>query len=206
MATTSSDGGGVGTVDLYWIPLGAGAHVVRLSGRLLERVVARRQGRAPVALYHAALVVEVPEGRYAVEQTPVPRGDPAARGVVAAGPVGTRRAGRVRVFRYEIRRWPDGVIPDLAAAVGGAVRVADDLERSRGVLDVLPTIPTPVWGRDELSAGEMWTSNSIVSWALVRAGIEVATVVPPGRGRAPGWRAGVVVAEREIASGPVRRR
>jgi hypothetical protein len=25
-----------GTVDLYWIPLGAGAHAVRLSGRLFE--------------------------------------------------------------------------------------------------------------------------------------------------------------------------
>ena len=206
MATTSSDGRGVGSVDLYWIPLGAGAHVVRLSGRLVEWLLARRERRQPVALYHAALVVQVPEGRVAVEQTPVPRGDPAARGVVAAGPVGTRRAGCLRVFRYEIRRWPGGVIPDLAAAVGGAVQVADDLERSRGVLDVLPTIPTPVWGRDELAAGEMWTSNSIVSWALVRAGIDVATVVPPGGGRAPGWRAGVVVAERESASGLVRRR
>jgi hypothetical protein len=32
---------------------------------------------------------------------------------------------------------------------------APALNASHGILDVLPTIPTPVWGRDELNTGEM---------------------------------------------------
>ena len=34
-----------GFVDLYWLPLGAGRHVVRWSGLLYEAVVARRERR-----------------------------------------------------------------------------------------------------------------------------------------------------------------
>ena len=47
-------------VDLYWIPLGAGQHVVRLSGKLFEAIGARLQRRRPCDLYHSALVVVVP--------------------------------------------------------------------------------------------------------------------------------------------------
>ena len=36
-------------VDLYWIPLGAGAHVVRISGRMYEAIAARLQRRARCA-------------------------------------------------------------------------------------------------------------------------------------------------------------
>ena len=46
-------------VDLLWIPVGAGAHVVRLSGRAFERCSATSARRAPVPLFHSALVVEV---------------------------------------------------------------------------------------------------------------------------------------------------
>jgi hypothetical protein len=40
----------------------------------------------------------------------------------------------------------------------------------------------------------MWNSNSLVSWLLARAGVEVTNVALPERGRAPGWGAGVVAA------------
>jgi hypothetical protein len=53
-----------------------------------------------------------------------------------------------------------------------------------------------VWGRDELRAGEMWNSNSVISWLIARSGLDVESIRPPARGRAPGWRAGVVVAIR----------
>jgi hypothetical protein len=140
------------------------------------------------------LVVSLPDGRFVIEMAPIPdaRGD--ERGVVAAGPVGARWAGRFRIFRYEIRRWREGRIPDVRAAVASPVRVSSDAAVARRVLDVLPSIPTPVWGRDELDAGEMWNSNSVVSWALVRSGVDVSTVLPPSGGRAPGWNAGLVVA------------
>jgi hypothetical protein len=61
----------------------------------------------------------------------------------------------------------------------------------------VPDVPTPVWGRDELQAGEMWNSNSVISWLIARSGLGVEAVHPPAGGRAPGWDAGVVVARRQ---------
>ena len=185
-----------GAIDLYWIPLGAGAHVVRLSGRLFEACSALLHRRPRCELYHSALIVHVPEGRFVVEQAPVVNLDTASRGVVAEGPVGTRCAGRLRVFRYEVRRWRDGEIPDVRAAIGSPIRVSDSLGAARHVLDVLPAMPTPVWGRDEFQTGEMWNSNSVVSWALAESGVDVSDLEPPPGGRAPGWHAGIVVARR----------
>jgi hypothetical protein len=191
-----------GSIDLYWIPLGAGAHVVRICGRIFEALAAFASRRPRCDLYHSALVVHVPEGRFVIEQAPVPKGDGAARGVVAQGSVGTRCAGRFRIFRYEVRRWRDGQIPDVRAAVGDPLRVSRSLACARRVLDVLAEMPTPVWGRDELHTGEMWNSNSVVSWALARGGVGTATINPPQRGRAPGWHAGIVMAHRSEAAEP----
>ena len=58
-----------------------------------------------------------------------------------------------------------------------------------------------MWGRDELGAGEMWNSNSVIAWVIARSGIEAQSIQPPRGGRAPGWRAGVVVASRTEAEG-----
>jgi hypothetical protein len=184
-------------VDLYWLPLGAGGSVVRWNGRLFEAVSAAAGRRRRRGLFHSALEVEVPEGRFVIEQAPAGRGDGASRGVVAVGPVGSRRAGRVRLFRYEVRRWRDGVIPDVAEAVASPRHLTDDAEVARTLLGLVPDVPTPVWGRDELGAGEMWNSNSIVAWLLARCGIPAGAIEPPAGGRAPGWAAGVVVAGRE---------
>ena len=183
-------------VDLYWIPLGAGANVVRISGKLFEAasaLVARRPRRD---LYHSALVISAPDGAFVIEQAPVPDRHGERRGVVAVGPVGTRWLGRFRLFRYEVRRWRGGEIPDLDQAIGGPVRVTDDVEVAGRILDLLPSIPTPVWGRDEFETGEMWNSNSVVSWALVRGGARIQAIHPPANGRAPGWDAGIAVATR----------
>jgi hypothetical protein len=188
------------SVDLYWIPLGAGAHVVRVSGHIFEAVCALVQRRTRASLYHSALVVTVPEGHYVIEQAPVPDSHGERRGVVAQGPVGTKWAGRFRCFRYEIRRWRDGRIPDIDAAVASPVRVSDDVALARRILEVVGLIPTPVWGRDECDAGEMWNSNSVVAWVVASAGVHLAAVHPPVRGRAPGWNAGLVVAGRERAN------
>ena len=115
------------------------------------------------------------------------------------GPVGTRAAGRFRLFRYEIRRWRDGVIPDVAEAVESPRLLSDDVECARRLLELVPQVPTPVWGRDELHTGEMWNSNSLISWLIARSGLDVDSVALPAGGRAPGWRAGVVEARREQA-------
>jgi hypothetical protein len=60
----------------------------------------------------------------------------------------------------------------------------------------VPQLPTPVWGRDELGAGEMWNSNSLISWLIACSGLDVESIHVPAGGRAPGWRAGLVVAVR----------
>jgi hypothetical protein len=186
------------TVDLYWLPLGAGGHSVRLNGRVFEWIAARLDRRDRCDLYHSALEVRVPEGRFAIEMTPIGAGDGAERGVVADGPVGTRAAGRFPLFRYEIRRWRDGVIPDLAEAVDSPQRLTDGLDAARLLLDLVPQVPTPVWGRDELAAGEMWNSNSLISWLIVRSGLDVDSIHHPAGGRAPGWRAGIAIGRSEV--------
>jgi len=183
-------------VDLYWLPLGAGGHSVRLNGKVFEALVSLLERRRPLDIYHSALVVHLPEGRYTIESAPVPDADAQARGVVAGGPVGSRWAGHWRIFRYEIRCWRDGVIPDLDEAVDSPQRVTEDEDRARRLLRLAPQVPTPVWGRNELRAGEMWSSNSIISWLLVRSGLDEASVRMPSSGRAPGWDAGLVVARR----------
>src|SRR4051794_36671478 len=87
------------SLDLYWIPLGAGGWFVKRNGRLYEALVAWRDGRPRRDLYHSALQVLVPEGRFVIEQAPVPGHGSAPRGVVAEGPVGLREAARLRIFR-----------------------------------------------------------------------------------------------------------
>ncbi len=183
-------------VDLYWLPLGAGGSSVKLNGRAYEALAAARARRRPLDLYHAALQVATPGGRFAIEIAPVPGADGAARGVVAGGAVGSRLAGRLRIFRYELRCWPDGTIPDLAEAVESPVRLSEAGETAARLIAALPAVPMPVWGRDELGAGEMWTSNSTIAWLLCRAGIEVEAILLPAGGRAPGWDAGIAVARR----------
>jgi hypothetical protein len=186
-------------VDLYWLPLGAGGHSVRLNGRVFEAVAAGLERRRACDLYHSALEVRGPEGRFVIEMTPIRAGDGAERGVVAEGAVGACAAGRFRLFRYEVRRWRDGVVPDLAEAVESPHLLSEDPECARRLLELVPQVPTPVWGRDELRTGEMWNSNSLISWLIARSRLDVESIHPPADGRAPGWQAGIVIAHRQQA-------
>jgi hypothetical protein len=184
--------------DLYWIPLGAGGHCVRFNGRVYEAIQAARQHRQRCDLYHAALVVELDGDRYTIEVAPSPDADEAHRGVVATGAVGSRYVGWLRLFRYEVRCWPGGSIADLGAAVGVPQRLTSDPRVARRLLDVVITVPRPVWGRDELEAGEMWNSNSVTAWLIATAGLSTDHLRPPPHGRAPGWHAGLEVARRSV--------
>ena len=185
-------------VDLYWIPLGAGGQVVCISGELYEALTALAEHRPRLDLYHTALQITLPDDRFVIECAAILNLRGEERGVVAGGPVGASWLGRFPRFRYEIRRWRGGSIPDLAHAVSGPVRVATDVVRAQQVVELVPHVPTPVWGRDELRTGEMWNSNSLIAWLLARAGIEADQLQPPAGGRAPGWNAGLVVARRQM--------
>ena len=124
------------------------------------------------------------------------------RGVVGEGPVGSRLLGRFRVFRYEIRRWRNGTIPDVDDAIESPVKVTDDADTTAHVLDDVARVPTPVWGRDEYRTGDMWNSNSVVSWLLARAQLLDKAGAPPFGGRGTGWDAGFrVAAEKGLAGG-----
>jgi hypothetical protein len=185
------------SVELYWLPLGAGGWFVRLNGRLWEAIQARLEHRRPLDLYHTALIVRVPEGRFVVENCwPIPDAHGPSRGVLVEGPVGSRKLGRWRVFRYEVRCWPDGVIAAAGEAVASPVPLSDDPVVARRLLELVRCLPSPVWGRDELQTGEMWNSNSVIAWLVARSGLSTGAIRPPAGGRAPGWRAGLTVAYR----------
>jgi hypothetical protein len=58
--------GSLSGIDLYWLPLGAGGHSVRLNGLVFEGVVARLERRTACDLYHSALEVRAPSGRLGI--------------------------------------------------------------------------------------------------------------------------------------------
>jgi len=192
-------------IYLCWIPLGAGGHCVRFNGRAFEALDAALHHRPRCDLYHGALVVELDGDRFTIELAPSPDADEAGRGVVATGAVGSRIAGRLRLFRYEVRCWRGGSIADLDDAVGMPVRLTSDPRVARRLIDSAPTVPTPVWGRDELKTGEMWNSNSMTAWLIAAAGLPTAHLHPPPGGRAPGWNAGLAVARRAPPAAAIRR-
>ena len=184
-------------IDLYWLPLGAGGHSVKWNGRVYEAVAARLQRRPrlrPVPRRPGGPARR--RGRTSSSRRRSRTRTAPSRGVVAVGPVGARWAGRLRVFRYEVRVWRGGRIPDIAEAVDSPRRLSDDEAVARRLLETVPQVPTPVWGRDELGAGEMWNSNAVIAWVIGSSGLDVGSIAPPPGGRAPGWVAGVEVARR----------
>ena len=188
-------------LDLFWLPLGAGGHVVRLNGRLYEWLSARRERRVALDLYHAGLMLRLDAVTYAIEMGPVWNVPATDRGVVCQGPVGARWLERWQLFRYEVRCWAGGEIPDIDEAVDSPVRTTAEPARVRNALTLLRAVPPLTWGRDELGTGEMWNSNSMVAWVLARSGHDMVCIEPPRHGRAPGWNAGLVLAQREL-NGP----
>lgn len=172
---------------------------MRWNGRVYEAVSALAERRAAHALFHSALVVSLPPAMWVVEMTPAWQRDTTTgdRGVVAEGAVGARWAGRSKLFRYEVRCWRGGSIADISEAVESPIRLTEDEATCHRLLELMPSAPAHVWGRDQLGAGEMWNSNSVTSWALARTGLDPRVIRPPRRGRAPGWGAGIIAAGRQ---------
>ena len=193
------------SIMLYWLPLGAGGRFVRFNGRVYEAILARRQRRRPFDLYHSALEITVPEGRFVIENSwPIPSDNGDMRGVALIGPVGSRGLARFRAFRYEIRRWRNGVIADVAEAIESPRRLSNDRDVAHRLLELVESVPPLRWGRDDLRLGEMWNSNSVISWLLAQSGLRPDEICPPKGGRAPGWEAGFRAAtiEAQKAKGP----
>lgn len=181
-------------VYLYWIPVGAGtSRFQRASLRAWEAFEAARARRPRMVLLHSALKLVVEDGAtYTLELTPEFIGAPEP--ALASGPVALRLAGKLRLFRYQLLCLPVTVLPDEEWAIASPVVLSEDGEAARRILDLAPSIPRHTWGRRVRGTREMWTSDSVVSWLLVRAGIDLAGVAPPEGGRAPGWHAGLTIA------------
>lgn len=175
-------------VRVRWAAVGAGGHVARRTSAWWERVDAAREGRAPQRLVHAVLEVEVDGAVRSVDMAPTWGRSAGTRHVVLTGPVGSRLLGWCPLFRYELR------VVDATAPPAHVLHESDVIRLPPDVLDGLADVPALTWGRDEAGAGEMWTSNSVVSWLLERHG--VTSVEPPAGHRAPGWDAGRRVARR----------
>ena len=141
----------------------------------MQALSATIERRRPLDLYHAGLEVRIGDGSFVIEVAPSPDSHGGRRGVVAEGSVGSRSAGAFRLFRYEVRCWSDGIIVDIDEAVASPVRLTAEPRVAHRLVELVPEVPTPVWGRDELDA------------------------LPPF-GRAPGWDAGIVVARRDCSS------
>ena len=133
-------------VDLFWLPLGAGGRFVRSNGRFYEALAARLEHRERSPLYHSALEVHLGGDHYVIEQAPVWNMKDPERGVVCEGPVGARWVGRIRLFRYEVRRWRNGIIPDRSEALDSPLRLSTDATQARHVLDLVPAYRQPPGG------------------------------------------------------------
>ena len=186
-------------LDLWWLPLGAGGHVVRWNGRIYERLRAARRREEPSDLFHSALALSDGGTRFVIEMAPVWSERAPGRGVQVEGPVGSRRLGGLRAFRYEVRCWPEGRIPDADEAVDSPVRITEEPGRVEAVLALVARCPAYTWGRDELHCGDMWNSNSLVAWLLAATGEDMAGLRPPSGGRAPGWDAGLTLARAQLS-------
>ncbi len=159
-------------IDLYWIPLGAGGHFVRLNGKVYEAVQALVQRRARRNLYHSALVVSVSEGSYVIECAWVSSTDSDKRGVVAAGPVWNNWAGRLRplsVTRCAVgwaapspmsrRRW-------RARNDSLATRAT-----ARRLIELSPQVPTPAMGPGSMREWERCGTPTRSSHGLLGAAV-----------------------------------
>ncbi|WP_225994980.1 hypothetical protein [Streptomyces arboris] len=135
---------------LWWLPVGAGGHVVIRTSRWWEALAARREHREPQPLFHAALEVFSDGRRHVIEMGPSWGQVSPARGVVATGPVGWEALGRWRLFRYEVRCWPDGVLLDHDLTVGAPQQIALIPDGARSLLARVSTRARPHLGTRRL--------------------------------------------------------
>jgi hypothetical protein len=64
----------------------------------------------------------------------------------------------LEVFTQEGRFVIEWGLPSMTTRIGGAVW-SGGARIARHVVELVSAVPRPVWGRDDLGAGEMWTCN-----------------------------------------------
>lgn len=185
------------TVDLYWMPVGAGtSRLQQASLRLWEAFEAARARRPRARLVHCALKLRPDNTQvFTLELTPAFIG--ADVPPLATGPVGFHGADRFRLFRYQLRCLSGDALPDEQWAIGSPIPLSRDPHIARRILDLARDVPAHTWGRRVPGTNEMWTSDSIIAWLLARAGLDLSTIAPPEGCRAAGWFSGIELARRD---------
>lgn len=189
-------------LDLYWLPVGAGtSRFQQTSLRFWEALEAARARRPRLRLVHAALKLAGADGQpFTLELMPAFVRDDVPP--LLTGPVGLPGADRLRLFRYQLLCVSADRLPDEEFALAPPARLTSDPERVARVLAFAREVPRYTWGRRVRGTSEMWTSDSVVSWLLCRAGFDVSSIGPPAGSRAPGWQAGIgLAAARQRARG-----
>ena len=179
-------------VELYWMPVGAGtSRFQQASLGLWETFEAVRARRPKANLYHSALKFRADGWTRTLELMPAFISVPSAP--LRTGPVGIRVAGRLRIFRYQLVCLDIDSLPDEGSAVDSPQVLSDDEATAKRILGLAGETPVHTWGRRVRGTNEMWTSDSVISWLLVRAGVDTSRIRIPDRGRAPGWSAGIAL-------------
>jgi hypothetical protein len=189
-------------VELYWIPVGAGtSRLQQASLRLWEAFEAARARRPQATLFHSALKLRIGGMTQTLELMPAFARVPAQP--LLTGPVGASIAGRSRLFRYQLVCLEVDALPDEQWAVNSPQVLARDGATAHRILALARAVPAHIWGRRVPGTSEMWTSDSAISWLLVRAGVEMSAARIPAGGRAPGWKAGIEAASQVRPAGRV---
>lgn len=154
------------------------------SARVEPYVVPRRCRTIAPVTAEAATVGRIPIG---VEHRCARPGS-GARGT--GGDALARPVTAVPLYSSMLAGWFD---PGRGGSGGQSATVEQRLHR--GGTDALAgaRLPNGRLGARRVRTGDIWNSNSLVSWLLVRSGHDVGSVRPPPHGRAPGWAAGVAI-------------
>ena len=183
-------------VKVVFIPVGDGSGSDTLT-LLANLFVNNQYGKD---LYHTALEVQVDEGddcpAYVVELTDYIDGvkDQKAHGQVKAGYAEPTWMHALTGQVYGIRKWRNGKIVEGTRAAPNSPIVSDDCDVAQLLLDLVSSVSSNDYGSDDL--GERWTSNSVASYLLQKAGLDPSRIPPPPNGIVPGWNAGIDAAKR----------
>jgi hypothetical protein len=104
---------------------------------------------------------------------PIPDARGATRGVAVEGPVGSRRLTASALFAMRFGAGTRASSPISLKRVESPQGLITDENQAHRILELVPTVPPLLWGRDELGVGDMWNSNSVVSWLLARRGAAI---------------------------------
>ena len=181
------------TVELFWLPVGAGTHFQRASLVAYDWCLSHIARRPRAAFVHAALKVKLEGRTFTLELMPVPAHQNVAP--LLTGPVGISIAGRLRLFRYQLVCRETDSLPDEGWAINSPVLLSTDAAFGKRLMALAPLVPANVWVAGRPAPRRCGHLIRPSRWLLHRTGLDAAALQRPPGTQAPGWAAGIQVAE-----------